>query len=365
MAQPRVTCPGCAASFKIRERHRGTEVTCPSCSVGFLVPTEGNVGEALPAAPEGGSGAEEEIQVRCPKCQTAYGVPPSYRGEQAECCKCDAVFRIPQEGDEGELMPAGAAADPDEAGPPAEQATGEEVASGPVASGRVTSSGIQEVDFRPREKGGRTVVLSRSAVLQNTMKPQKLGEQDAAAQRRARLAARRRRRAKTPALETNPDAPFAEAVAEAEAEPSDAARTLPGEVLAAPAVGAEPVASDAAVAPSSRASASVRMPDWVPPLELEPGEDVIDYEESEAATDPLHLVCTLVPVLLIPAAALFAGMATAVASAGAFTVLGGVVWAIYVFKVLPVLNRKILIRTTERAVFVSESEILEVDVVDE
>lgn len=306
----RVKCPGCARLFEFDDENRGCVTKCPKCECDFLIPEEGTDGVLLGTS-------DDSFDIVCPHCHTEFVLPDEYRGEAADCAECHRVFLIPIEGKQGLLM------DEDSAAPASS-------AKAPAAATREPP--VQEL---PVQRRPATVFLSRKEVLDQAEKAQR--------ERMARLAQPRGiRRAGS-----EPNAAFPDSADEA-------------------AVGGRGVI-DLKTTPtldpaSSRSVRRSELPDWMPPLDFEKRERIVEFE---AGAEPALLrvkVITLIPVLLIPVAALLVhyGVHPAAAAAAAF-VPGLACWGLSVVKLLPALGRKVIILTNFRVIMADPNEVVDID----
>jgi hypothetical protein len=106
----------------------------------------------------------------------------------------------------------------------------------------------------------------------------------------------------------------------------------------------------------------VTLPGWAPDLRLGKRETLLDYKSGGGLSLGSHRTLSLLPVILIPIAVLVTGALPAILSALAFTVIGGIVWAIYAFVMLPGVNRRGLVVTTRRAIMIEEDNVSEIEI---
>ena len=354
----KISCPECGAWFETDPDYRGEETDCPKCGTSFEIPFSGSVGvrvsQASSAETDPADGGTEAIQssceIGCPACGVTFEVPEDYRGEQAECSECGAVFLIPETGAVGvksdhqpEVSPAAVEPALSEALPPVEP-----------AAANVTASGIQQTSVSASQKKSGTVRLSRSAVLANTMRPQLKPEPS---------------RSSTPLPEMKPTREAAPASSPSRLAtmssnfvipPSVASRAQVEAVPKPPEKTTSPIQTSSAPAPV-RAKHAVMVPDWAGHVKLNQGEEILSCKVADTRTVVARLLISLIPVLLIPLAVIFSGVIGAIMSALLFQVIGAAIWTIFATMVLPSLRRKALIVTTQRAIMVQDIEVLEVE----
>ncbi len=299
----RVKCPGCARLFECDDENRGCVTKCPKCECDFLIPEEGTDGVLL------GTG-DDCFDIVCPHCHTEFVLPDEYRGETADCAECHRVFVIPPEGKDG--LPV------------------EEQAAAPVPA--VKEPQVQEMSS-PRRMA--TVFLSRKEVLDQAEKAQR--------ERMERVAQPRgiRRVGATPGaiaagFEGGPEASGLGVI----------------DLKTSPVFDPVP----------ARGVRRSELPEWMPPLDFEKREKIVEFEAGAEPTFLKIKVITLVPVLLIPVAVGLSQdlLHPAVAAAGAF-VLALVCWGLSAVKLLPVFGRKVIILTNFRVIMADPSEVVDID----
>jgi hypothetical protein len=264
------------------------------------------------------------------------------------------VFVIPEEGSRGLRF--------DEAGQfgssssALEQVPGPDAASGAsaaVPSVEETSSGILIEPSLSSAAASRTatVRLSRREVVANLMKPSRLSlEEDDLedeSERRSRL---------------RPSVPIrrqGEQGLPAALEGTAAGDFIPLEDE-----------EDDELPPSHRPQAPASrppirfsdMPAWVPKVDLDPDESIIEFEAGAESSLAPHYLLTGIPVFLIPVAVVLAQFWHPAASASACFLLALVLWGIFAAVKLPSLGRKILILTTQRAIMTDTREVVDIDI---
>lgn len=300
ISKARVKCPGCARLFEFDDENRGCATKCPKCECDFLIPEEGTDGVLL-------STGDDCFDIVCPHCHTEFVLPNEYRGETADCAECHRVFAIPVEGKQG--LPVDEKA----------------VAAVPAAAPQV-----QE----PQQRRTATVFLSRKEVLDQAEKAQR--------ERMQRLVQPR-------------------GIQRAGSEP---AATVSGFDGGAAASGRGVIdlktvpASDPASARGVRRS---ELPDWMPPLDFEKRERIVEFE---AGAEPALLkikAVTLLPVLLIPVGVVLGLYMHPAAAAAIAFVPALVCWGLSAVKLLPVLGRKVIILTNFRVIMADPGEVVDID----
>ena len=383
METSRVSCPDCGGVFKLKDEFRGKQVDCPKCGTPFVIPAEGSTGvpvsseaAAAESATADASGQDDaSFEVSCPACHLVYEVPQEYRGEQGECSGCDAIFLIPETGSEGILIEEEADAEPaieEEAAvadtPAASDEAAPETAPAP-ASIEVTASGIKRGTLSSKEKQSRTVRLSRSSLIENTMKPSlEPAPAPAGGQRAGRVSS-------SGGITYGPLADTAEMEREsAGVTPESSDAESEGEVslsvMSAEFPQPEPTTETSAKgggeeeAIPRRPGLEVAVPEWVGALNLQPDEEMVECVESQTAPGAGEVLLTLAPVVLIVPAALLAGVIPPLASMLICVVLGIAAWWAGCAKTFRTGNRKVLVLTTRRAILVTETESLQVSTVE-
>jgi len=305
-SKARVTCPGCQRLFEFEGDSRGCATTCPKCQCDFLIPEEGSEGLLL-------SIGGECFDIVCPHCQTEFVLPNEYRGEVADCAECHGVFSIPEEGSQG--VPVDEAATVAAGG-----------AATPAPSGTAT---LLPTDAGPHRRSA-TVFLSRKEVLDQAEKAQR--------ERMGRLA-------QPTGIQRGAQAGQAEAM-DPTGRPSTDLKTSP--VL-------EPV--------MGRAIRRSELPDWLPPLDFEKREKIIEYEPAAEPPTTALKITILAPVLLSPVAAVLVGyLHVHPAAAAALCFVPGLVcWGIAALRLLPVLARKAIILTNFRVIMADPFEVVDID----
>jgi hypothetical protein len=302
VSKARVKCPGCARLFEFDDENRGCVTKCPKCECDFLIPEEGADGVLL------GTG-DDCFDLVCPHCHTEFVLPNEYRGETADCAECHRVFAIPPEGKFGLAV--------------------DEVAAAPVPA--VKAPQAQE-PLQPRRTA--TVFLSRKEVLDQAEKAQR--------ERMERLAQPRGiQRAGSAPLAADP---VADDLSEAGGRGVIDLKTAP--------------AFDAA---STRGVRRSELPDWMPPLDFEKREKIVEFE---AGAEPALLqikVVTLVPILLIPVAAVLSQYIHVAAAVAIAFVPALACWGLTTVKFLPALGRKVIILTNFRVIMADPSEVVDID----
>jgi hypothetical protein len=103
------------------------------------------------------------------------------------------------------------------------------------------------------------------------------------------------------------------------------------------------------------------LPEWMPPLDFEKREKIVEFE---AGAEPPLLslkVATLVPVLLLPVAAVLGRLLHPAAAAAICFVPGLVCWGLSTTRLIPVLGRKVIILTNFRVIMADPSEVVDID----
>lgn len=298
----RVKCPGCARLFEFDDENRGCVTKCPKCECDFLIPEEGTDGVLL------GTG-DECFDIVCPHCHTEFVLPNEYRGEAADCAQCHGVFVIPPEGKDG--IPV--AEEPLLPTPAARMSPAQELA---------------------QQRRTATVFLSRKEVLDQAEKEQR---------------ARMERLAQPRGIRRGGDEPATPAPT-FEAEPAIGAR---GVIDLKTAAAFEPA--------TARGVRRSELPEWMPPLDFEKREKIVEFE---AGAEPSLLkinATTLVPVLLVPLAAVLSGYMHPAAAAAVTFVPALICWGLSAVRLLPVLGRKVIILTNFRVIMADPHEVVDID----
>jgi Zn-finger nucleic acid-binding protein len=309
ISKARVKCPGCRRLFEFDDENRGCATKCPKCQCDFLIPEDGAEGLLL------GVGSDC-FDIVCPHCKTEFVLPNEYRGEIADCADCHGVFLIPDEGNEG--VPAD---DETEGAMGATPAT--------TAPDKTHTHAGQEGSVQRRSA---TVFLSRKEVLDQAEKAQR--------ERMGRLAqpigiqrAGEQASASEPEVETDQTG-----------RPIIDLKTSP---LLEPVLG--------------RAIRRSELPLWLPALDFEKREKIVEFEPGAEPPMKALKLATLAPVLLIPGAAALCLFLHPAAAAAICFVPGLVCWGIAASKLLPVLGRKALILTNFRVIMADHYEVVDID----
>lgn len=299
----RVQCPGCGRLFEFDDENRGCATKCPKCECDFLIPEDGDEGVLL------GTG-DDSFDIVCPHCHTEFVLPSEYRGEVADCAECHGVFLIPREGQQGQLI------------------TEDAVTAAGAAAAQEAAPASPEPTAHRRSA---TVFLSRKEVLDQAERAQR--------ERMERLA-------QPLGIQRQGEAPT-------EAEAADSVPVTHGVIELKTGPVLEPV--------SARGVRRSELPPWMPPLDFEKREKIVEFEEG--AEPPLLRVklVTLVPVLLIPAAAVLACVMHPAAAAAICFVPGLVCWGLSTAKLLPILGRKVIILTNFRVIMADAQEVVDID----
>jgi hypothetical protein len=309
ISKARVKCPGCRRLFEFDDENRGCATKCPKCQCDFLIPEEGTDGALL------GVGSEC-FDIVCPHCETEFVLPNEYRGEIADCAECHGVFFIPEEGSQG--VPA------DE-----EMGAGQGAAAGVPDADRARTPVAVDTSAQRRSA---TVFLSRKEVLDQAEKAQR--------ERMGRLA-------QPSGIQRAGEAP---AEGEPESSPGPSGQAVI-ELKTTPVL--EPV--------MGRAIRRSELPDWLPPLDFEKREKIVEFEPgAEPPMGVLKLVA-LVPVLLIPVAAILALFMHPAAAAAICFVPGLVCWGVMAARLLPVFGRKAIILSNFRVIMADPFEVVDID----
>lgn len=304
-SKARVQCPGCGRMFEFDDENRGCVTKCPKCECDFLIPEEGVDGVLL------GTGGDC-FDIVCPHCNTEFVLPGEYRGEIADCAECHGVFLIPEEGGIGQVVVE------DDAAPPATVKA--------EVPGRSPSAAAEA--GTPRRSA--TVFLSRKEVLDQAERAQR--------ERMERLAQPLGiRRQGAPAEEpAAAEVPVSHGVIELKTSP----------VL-------EPV--------SARSVRRSELPPWMPPLDFEKREKIVEFEEGAEPALLRIKIITLVPVLLIPTAAVLSWFMHPAAAAAIGFVPGLICWGLSTTKLIPVLGRKVIVLTNFRVIMADPNEVVDID----
>jgi hypothetical protein len=301
ISKARVKCPGCARLFELDDENRGCVTKCPKCECDFLIPEEGTDGVLL------GTG-DDCFDIICPHCHTEFVLPNEYRGEAADCAECHRVFVIPAEGKHG--LPA------EEEAPPAPA---------------VKAPPVQDPQ---QQRRSATVFLSRKEVLDQAEKAQR--------ERMERLVQPR-------------------GIHRAGSDPAVAASGFEGGADAS-GRGVIDLKTSAAFEPAAaRGVRRSELPDWMPPLDFEKREKIVEFEAGTEPSLAKIKAATLIPVLLIPAGTVLGHYIHPAAAAAIAFVPGLICWGLAAVKLLPVLGRKVLILTNFRVIMADPNEVVDID----
>jgi hypothetical protein len=307
ISKARVKCPGCARLFEFDDDNRGCVTKCPKCECDFLIPEEGTDGVLV------GTG-DDSFDIVCPHCHTEFVLPDEYRGEAADCAECHRVFLIPLEGKQGLPMEE------------------EAVTAAPVAAAKAPT--VPEPP--PQQRRMATVFLSRKEVLDQAEKAQR--------ERMERVA--QPRGIQRAGGGGEPIASFSSGLGVP--EPSNR-----GVIDLKTTATLEPAAT--------RAVRRSELPDWMPPLDFEKREKIVEFEAGAEPALARIKVTTLIPVLLIPAAAILGHYMHPAAAIACTLVPGLVCWGLAAVKLLPVLGRKVIILTNFRVIMADANEVVDID----
>lgn len=311
IGKARVRCPGCRRIFECDTDSRGCATKCPKCACDFLVPESGDEGVLLTTG-------DDSFDIVCPHCRTEFVLPSEYRGEIADCAECHGIFIIPPEGSIGQPVAAAPAAPAAAAPAPAAEPEPAPTAALPEAS-------------VPRRSA--TVFLSRKEVLDQAERAQR--------ERMERLA--------QPQGIQRQAAPSPQAAAP---EPAPAGRGVI-DIRTSPVL--EPL--------PARGLRRSELPDWLPALDFEKREKIIEFEEGAAPSMRWIKACTLVPVVLVPLAAVLGAAIHPAAAAAVCFVPALVFWGLAVCRMLPVIGHKVIILTNFRVIMADSTEVVDIDLV--
>jgi hypothetical protein len=104
------------------------------------------------------------------------------------------------------------------------------------------------------------------------------------------------------------------------------------------------------------------MPPWVPRIDLEREESIVEFEPGAETSLVPYYILTGVPVFLIPIAVILGHFIHPAAATSICFLLALGCWGVFAAVKLPTLRRKILILTTERAIMADPHEVVDIDI---